>query len=212
MPESSLPPRPPTTNNNGLFIGGALVAFLAAGGIFLALNSSKDTETAPAPSAPSVASTAVRAAAPPPPPPPPPPPVETAVPLASTGVVQNKATSVPGAPATPSETRGPSGCSGACTGNADAALRNALRLRGASARGCYNKALRSNPTLQGKMTVAVRVSPTGTACSASVASDSLGDASVSSCILQQFRSGSYPKPSGGCVDVQVPLNFVPGGD
>jgi hypothetical protein len=89
-------------------------------------------------------------------------------------------------------------------------LRDALRLRGASAKGCYNKALLSNSTLQGKLTVAVRVSPSGAACSASVAADSLGDAAVSSCILQKFRSGSYPKPKGGCVDVQVPLNFVPG--
>lgn len=211
MPESSLPPRPPTTNNNGLFIGGALVALLAAGGIFLALNGSKDEEKAPSPPPPAVVSTMVRAPAPPPPPPPPPP-AETTAPAASTGVVQAKPASAAGGPATPAENRGPSGCSGACTGNADASLRNALRLRGASARGCYNKALRSNPTLQGKMTIAVRVSPAGTACSASVASDSLGDASVSSCILQQFRSGSYPKPNGGCVDVQVPLNFVPGGD
>jgi hypothetical protein len=110
----------------------------------------------------------------------------------------------------PQENKGPVGCSGGCTGSADAGLRDALRLRGASAKGCYNKALLSNATLQGKLTVAVRVSPSGTACSASVASDSLGDAAVSSCILQKFRSGAYPKPKGGCVDVQVPLNFVPG--
>ncbi len=210
MPESSLPPSPPTTNNNGLLIGGAVVALLAAGGIFLALNGSKGEDQAPATPPPAVEPTTVRA---PPPPPPPPPPAEepTAVPSASTAAaVQSKPT--PGAGgATPTEGRGPAGCSGECTGSADAGLRDALRLRGASAKGCYNKALRSNPTLQGKMTIAVRVSPTGTACSASVASDSLGDASVSSCILQQFRAGSYPKPKGGCVNVQVPLNFVPGG-
>lgn len=208
MPESSLPPNPPTTNNNGLLIGGALVLLIAAGGLFLALKGSDGQNEAPSPS-PSVTPTAVRAATPPPPPPPPPPAEITSAPSASiAAVVPPKS----GSGATvPAESRGPSGCNGACTGSADSGLRDALRVRGASAKGCYNKALRSNPTLQGKMTVAIRVSPTGTACSASVASDSLGDASVSSCILQQFRAGSYPKPKGGCVDVQVPLNFVPGG-
>ncbi len=209
MSESSLPPTPPTTSSNGLLLGGALVVALVAGGAaFFALRGNQETTEKAAPTATAVQSPPPRSPAPPPPPPPPPPPEEETAKTAST-----PSTSAPRANngvAAPQENKGPAGCSGGCTGSADAGLRDALRLRGASAKTCYNKALLSNSTLQGKMTVAVRVSPSGAACSATVASDSLGDAAVSSCILQKFRSGSYPKPKGGCVDVQVPLNFVPG--
>jgi hypothetical protein len=204
MPESSLPPSPPTTNNTGLLIGGALIALLGVGGAVFALRG----EDAPKPEVPvtvTSADTGVRAA---PPPPPPPPEEEPSANAAPTAPATTTAKSAAGSAA---DNRGPSGCSGTCTGSAEAGLREALRQRGASAKGCYNKALRSNPTLQGKMTVAVRVSPTGNACSASASNNTLGDASVTTCILQQFRSGAYPKPTGGCVDVQVPLNFVPGG-
>lgn len=208
MSDSSLPPVPPT-NGNGLLIGGALVAaLLVLGGVFSVIRGG-DEAPAPAPPPPVVTQdTPARAPAPPPPPPPPPPPEEEAV--TTTAAAAASIARPSSSAAAPQENQGPPGCSGGCTGSADAGLRDALRLRGGSAKSCYNKALLSNPTLQGKLTVAVRVSPSGTACSASVASDSLGDAAVSSCILQKFRSGSYPKPKGGCVDVQVPLNFVPG--
>lgn len=216
MSESSLPPSPPTQSSNGLLIGGALAALLVVGGgVFFALRGGDAPEPAqPATAAPVVSSTPVRSPAPPPPPPPPPP-AEEEVSPASTATASSASTKTaagPGAAGTATENKGPAGCSGGCTGSADATLRDALRLRGASAKGCYNKALRSNATLRGKMTVAVRVNPSGSACSASAASDTLGDPSVTSCILQKFRSGSYPKPKGGCVDVQVPLNFVPGAE
>ena len=57
--------------------------------------------------------------------------------------------------------------------------------------------------------VAVKIGAQGNACGASLASDTLGDAAVASCVLQKFRSGTFPAPIGGCVDVQVPINFTP---
>ena len=63
--------------------------------------------------------------------------------------------------------------------------------------------------LQGKVVVAVKIGAQGNACGASIASDTLGDGAVSSCVLQKFRSGSFPAPAGGCVDVQVPISFTP---
>lgn len=215
MSESSLPPSPPTHSSNGLLIGGALVALLAVGGgVFFATRGGEEPQpTTVAATAAAVVSTPARSPAPPPPPPPPPPEEEvTTAPVATSASNTPGKVAGSGGTSAPQENKGPAGCSGGCTGSADATLRDALRLRGASAKGCYNKALRSNATLRGKMTVAVRVNPSGSACSASAASDSLGDPSVTSCILQKFRSGSYPKPKGGCVDVQVPLNFVPGAD
>jgi hypothetical protein len=57
--------------------------------------------------------------------------------------------------------------------------------------------------------VSVRVGPAGEVCAASIASDSLGDPGVSSCVVQKFQAGSYPAPINGCIEVRVPLRFEP---
>lgn len=103
---------------------------------------------------------------------------------------------------------GPSGCGGVCKGDATAALKSALASRGAMARSCYQTALRQNPNLEGKMTMSVKISPTGGVCSAYVSSNSLGDPAVASCAAAKFRAGNFPAPTGGCVEVNVPLNFT----
>lgn len=104
--------------------------------------------------------------------------------------------------------RGPAGCGGTCSGNAGSALRSALATRGAAARSCYNTALRRNENLGGRITVLMRLSPTGSVCSASVVDDTIGDPGVASCVASKFRGGNFPAPTGGCVDTAVPLNFT----
>lgn len=103
---------------------------------------------------------------------------------------------------------GPAGCSGDCAGKMTPALQSALASRGAMARSCYNTALRNNPNLEGKMTMSVRLSPSGAVCSAYVSSNSLGDQSVAGCVSAKFRAGNFPPPDGGCINANVPLNFT----
>ncbi len=103
---------------------------------------------------------------------------------------------------------GPAGCAGECKGNVTPALQSALASRGAMARSCYNTALRQNPNLKGRMTMSVKVSPSGAVCSAYVSNNSLGDQAVASCATAKFRAGGFPAPTGGCVTVNVPLNFT----
>jgi hypothetical protein len=133
-------------------------------------------------------------------PPPPPPPIEEPV---DAGKQTKTVSTVKKRPS------GPRGCAGACKGTSNAQLAGALQGAAGQARGCYERALRQNALLQGKLMVAVRVSPGGAICSSGIASDSLGDPSISSCVLQKFRSGTFPKPNGGCVDIHVPINFKP---
>ena len=59
------------------------------------------------------------------------------------------------------------------------------------------------------MTVHVKVAPNGQVCSANVGNDTLGDPGLANCILGVFRASTLPAPTGGCVEVDVPLNFVP---
>lgn len=194
MPGSTVPP-PPKSGSGG-YIALAAVMLAAMGGlIFWKLNSGEATEVveqtsvAPQPKDPEPMLDAA--------PPPPPPEEEVAEPKAPEP--EKKVASTGG---------GTSGCSGACSGTLSAEGQSALRAKGGQARGCYNRALRQDATLSGKMTLAVRISPSGSVCSASVVEDTLQDAAVSTCVTQMFRSGKFPPPQGGCAEVNVPLNFV----
>ncbi len=130
---------------------------------------------------------------------PPPPTEEELAPAASASAEPKKADA---------GSSGPAGCMATCNGTLDMQGISALRAKGGQARGCYNRALRNNPTLEGKLTVNVKIGTTGSVCGASISGDTLNDPAVSSCVTQMFRAGKFPAPSGGCVNTEVPLNFV----
>jgi hypothetical protein len=156
---------------------------------------------APAPAVPSV----------PEPPPPPPPEAEprqpaiVSIPASGPAPAQRELT-----PKAAPAQRDPN-CDDPCNGKETPQLLSAIGAKAGQARSCYEKALSNNNALSGRLEVGVRVGRTGAVCSASVAKDGLGDASVTSCVLSRFRGSKYPQPSGGCVDVAVPMNFMPAG-
>lgn len=194
-PES---PQIPTTGGGAPYILGAAVLLAAIGGVvFWKLKGGEE----PPPPAPAPAASA-KEQAPAPPPAiidsiPPPPPVEE---VEVADAAAPKAT----APAT----KGADLCAGPCNGSASPGLTSALSARAASSRACYERALRTNETLQGKMVVKVRVDSNGRVCSAGVAEDGVGSQEVSSCVLGNFRGVKLPPPTGGCLDVNVPMSFV----
>jgi len=97
-----------------------------------------------------------------------------------------------------------------CTGTSGPELENALGFRARQAHRCYDNALAQDPTLRGKITVAVRVGSNGQVCSANIASNDMGSPVVAQCVAGYFRNASFPSPKGGgCVDVNIPINFVP---
>jgi TonB family protein len=63
--------------------------------------------------------------------------------------------------------------------------------------------------LQGKLMVSVKVDPNGNVCSASISQDGVHSNEVNSCVIGMFRGARFPPPSGGCVEVNVPMSFVP---
>jgi hypothetical protein len=109
-------------------------------------------------------------------------------------------------------TQGPSntGCDvKQCSGGSTSELESALAFRAQqSRRRCYETALQTDSTLHGKVVVAVRIGPGGQVCSATVASNEMGNAAVASCAAGSFRGANFPAPKGGCVDVNVPLNYT----
>lgn len=125
--------------------------------------------------------------------------------------------SVDAAPAKPATTgtaltgSGNWGCDAKrCSGSSTSDLESQLAMRAQLTRKrCFEPALSGDATLSGRVSVAVRIGPSGNVCSASVASNELANPQVAQCAAQLFRStGGFPAPKGGCVDVTVPLNFV----
>lgn len=192
---ASLPPeKVPGAGGNGPFIAIAVVLLAVMGGLLFWKFKGDDGETvAKAPPVPTASAKQNTA-------PPaltdsiPPPPDDEPEPEPTASASVKKPTS--GGP-----------CSGTCSGTPSSATRGDIQARAASARGCYERALRNNSQLAGKLTVNVRVDPNGTICGASVSNDSVGSSEVSSCVLGMFRGQRVGAPEGGCADVSVPLNF-----
>lgn len=198
MASDSLMPR--KKSGGAGFVVAAVVMLCASGGLIYWKLSHKAQ-----PNAPVVESVRSVAQAPKPevfdePPPPPPPPV---VPTKDAGEPEKKATAS-------RVGSGGFGCSGECTGTATGPLTGALQGRAGQSRGCYERALRNNSTLQGRLVMSVTVGPEGQVCNAGIAENTLGDPAVATCVLQMFRGGgTLPRPKGGCVNVNVPISFVP---
>ncbi len=188
-------PPPPKSGGSGPIIIAAVLMLLLIGGLIVwkVTGSSEPEKTA----TPVVANTGAAPVLdePPPPPPPPPPPEESAKP-------DDKAPKKVGS-------SGPNPCSQVCTGTASGALQSALSGRAGQSRSCYEKALSSNATLEGTLTIGVKVGPGGQVCSARVVADGLHDPGVSNCVVNRFLGASFPAPQGGCAEVNVPLRFMP---
>ena len=87
-----------------------------------------------------------------------------------------------------------------CTGKTTSELETALAFRTRQAHRCYDNALGQDPTLRGKITVAVRVGSNGQTCPAgvSIAANEMSSSTVANCVLGYYRGQNFPAPSGGC--------------
>jgi len=193
---TSIPPSsqvPKSSGNKPLVLVVLLMLLVAGGLLYVKLGGDEQPKAAPPPPPPTTTEAAVDQVIPPPPPPPEP--TASAAP-----------TVVKKAPAK-SET----GCStcGSCTGTEPNGFRGALAGRAALAQRCYEKALGQAGELTGKLTVGVCVGVGGQVCSASIEKDSLGSPLVSQCVLNIYRATTFPSPKNGCIQAQVPMNFVP---
>lgn len=97
-----------------------------------------------------------------------------------------------------------------CSGEiAVAEARRVAREYDATARSCYERALRRNNLLAGTVVVNVRVAANGSVSSVR-AGGSLRDNDVRTCIRNIANRWRFPAPRGGsCAVVQVPFNFRP---
>ena len=75
-------------------------------------------------------------------------------------------------------------------------------------RTCYQRALKRNPKLSGKVAIRLTIAATGKVTSVEIEENSMGDAQVASCIRGYAKRWRFPPPDGGeTAEVAVPFNF-----
>ena len=92
-----------------------------------------------------------------------------------------------------------------------AALSRYIRDRLGAIRGCYERELKRNPGLKGKVVVRFNITPAGRAGDIRIEENSLGSAEVGACITQLMRSWIFPFRPPDEVPVQYPFLFTSAG-
>jgi hypothetical protein len=76
-------------------------------------------------------------------------------------------------------------------------------------RGCYEDGLRTNPTLEGRVTARFVIARDGSVATVQSGGSDLPDSRVVACVLRTYSSLSFPPPKEGIVTVTYPLSFSP---
>jgi hypothetical protein len=97
-----------------------------------------------------------------------------------------------------------------CTGEiAAAAARQVIQEHNGQIRNCYERQLKQNPSLEGTMTLSLRVGADGRVSGTQVGG-TLRDRDVFACVRGVSSQMRFPAPGGrDCALVQVPFNFSP---
>ena len=75
-------------------------------------------------------------------------------------------------------------------------------------KGCYERALRKNPNLEGKITIRFTIAGSGKVSTARATTNELTP-DVSNCIVGAFKRFRFPQPDGGSLTVEYPFLFTP---
>jgi outer membrane biosynthesis protein TonB len=82
-----------------------------------------------------------------------------------------------------------------------------VKARMGAIKACYDRALKRNPNLSGKVVIRWTITAAGTVSGVDVDQDSLGDGEVTGCIKALVARWRFPAPSGGAVEVSFPFVF-----
>jgi outer membrane biosynthesis protein TonB len=82
-----------------------------------------------------------------------------------------------------------------------------VKSRLGAIKACYERALKRNDKLSGKVVIHWTITAAGTVSGVDVEQDTLGDAEVASCIKSLIARWRFPSPSGGAVEVSFPFVF-----
>jgi hypothetical protein len=90
-------------------------------------------------------------------------------------------------------------------------IQRIVRMNNGRFRMCYENALKSNPTLSGRVATRFVISRDGAVASVQDGGSDLPDQSVVQCVVRSFSNLSFPAPKDGVATVTYPIMFSPGG-
>lgn len=96
-----------------------------------------------------------------------------------------------------------------CRGAATEELVYVLSMRAAQSRSCYNEMLREGVEKEGRMVVRLLLQSNGELAEEPlIVEDQIQNEALSSCVVGVMKTGApEAPPKGGCLFVNVPLNF-----
>ena len=74
---------------------------------------------------------------------------------------------------------------------------------------CYQNGLKTNPNLEGRVTVKFVIGRDGAVQLSADGGSDIPDATVRQCVVRSFSGLSFPAPDSGMVTVVYPLMFTP---
>jgi hypothetical protein len=88
-------------------------------------------------------------------------------------------------------------------------IQRVVRLNDGRYRFCYQSALRTDPSLQGRVTVKFMIDRHGAVAFAADGGSDIPDEGVRQCVVRSFQALSFPEPENGTVTVVYPIVFSP---
>ena len=90
-----------------------------------------------------------------------------------------------------------------------ASIASVVGRRKSAIKSCYEKQLRHNSKLAGKVRIQFTIEQSGRVSSVKVVEDTLSDPLVGKCIANAVQRFRFDKPDGGSVTVAYPFVFAP---
>ena len=96
------------------------------------------------------------------------------------------------------------------TGSLDpSAIGKVVKRRVKAIKTCYEKQLKRNPSLAGKVKVQFTILGSGRVGEVQALENTMGETAVAQCIVSRVKRWRFPKPDGGSVTVAFPFVFSP---
>lgn len=96
------------------------------------------------------------------------------------------------------------------TGQIDvAAVQRVFKKHHGALQKCYERALKRDPALQGKVVLSVRIGGSGEPTFVKAKSGAIRDRGALDCMEREAKGWLFPRPRGGTVMINKPLRFTP---
>jgi TonB family protein len=83
-----------------------------------------------------------------------------------------------------------------------------IRRKQRAVQDCYERELKRDPDVAGKIEIEITIGESGRVESAEVISNSTGSPAIGTCAVSRIKRWRFPKPDGGSVTFMAPFTFV----